>query len=226
MSDSSHEPMREVRDRLVLAALSHVPFDGWSRHALSEAAKDAGYDQTMGERAFPGGPVNAVEHFSEMADRRLAEAAAVAGLDRLRLAQRLSWLVMHRLEDWASHREAMRRAVTFLSLPNNSLAALRCTWRTVDTIWYAAGDLSADFSFYTKRATLAAVYSSTLFYWLEDESDDFADTRDFLERRLAEAGQLPKLRATLRQRFEQLPNPLRLLFEKGAVRRHFGVKRV
>jgi ubiquinone biosynthesis protein COQ9 len=94
----------------------------------------------------------------------------------------------------------------------------------VDALWYAAGDASSDFSFYTKRATLAAIYSATLLYWLEDGSEDFADSWDFLGRRVADALKIPKLRKEARQRLERLPNPLSFLSAPGRARRRFGVR--
>jgi ubiquinone biosynthesis protein COQ9 len=216
--------MADIRERLVLAALHHVPFDGWSPRALREAAKEIGYDETMGERAFPGGPVEAVEQFAALADRRLEAEAATAGLDSMKTSRRIAWLIRRRLEAWAEHREAIRRAVSLLTLPIHGAAALRATWRTVDTLWYAAGDNSTDFSFYTRRATLAAIYTSTLLYWLEDNSDGFVETWNFLDRRLADAMVLPKLRKQAYRRLHRLPNPLNLLTSRGLRRHRAGAR--
>jgi ubiquinone biosynthesis protein COQ9 len=216
--------MRDIRDRLVLASLPHVPFDGWSQRTLREAAKDGRLDPSLGERAFPGGAVAAVEHFAAMADRKLAEEASSADLDSLRLSERIAWLIKRRIEPWADHREAVRRAVTLLSLPTNGAAALRASWRTADQLWHSAGDSSTDFSYYTKRVTLAAVYASTLFYWLDDDSEEFIESWAFMRRRLADALQLTKLRTNFRQRFADLPNPLQLLAAKATGKRRFGVR--
>jgi ubiquinone biosynthesis protein COQ9 len=57
-------------------------------------------------------------------------------------------------------------------------------------MWYAAGDKSADFSWYTRRATLAAIYGTTLAFWLRDPSPDLAKTLEFLDRRLADHARL------------------------------------
>jgi ubiquinone biosynthesis protein COQ9 len=224
MTDTLLE-MQDIRDRVVTAVLPHVPFEGWSAKALRLAAVDAGFDPTMGERAFPGGAVAAVEHFAQMADRQLERDAAGAKFDDLRTPDRIAWLVKQRLLPWAEHREAIRRALTLLSLPSNADVALRATWRTVDSLWYAAGDGATDFSFYTKRVTLAAIYSATLFYWLEDGSEDFEDSWSFLHRRIEDAGRLPKLRRDLQKRLENLPNLLALLSGLQRQKRpRFGVR--
>src|SRR3954467_15097710 len=109
------------------------------------------------------------------------------------------------VEPW---REAVRRALTVLALPQNAPLALRLLYETVDGIWYAAGDRATDFSFYTKRATLAGIYAATLLYWLEDRSPDFADTREFLDRRLADAARIGAVRRRFAAGLDRLPNPL------------------
>jgi ubiquinone biosynthesis protein COQ9 len=221
---SNAEKWQDLRDRLVLATLPHVPFEGWSPRALLEAAKDEGLDPTICERVFPGGPVEAVEHFADFADRRLIDAAEVTDLEGMRRSERIRWLVRHRIEAWADQREAVRRAVTFLTLPTHGRIAARSGWRTADAIWHAAGDRSVDFSYYTKRATLAAVYTATLLYWLQDESQDFAESWAFLDRRLADALKFTQLRTRAQKKLRHLPNPLQLLLSKTGAKRRFGVR--
>ncbi len=221
---SEIESMDDIKDRLVLAALNHVPFEGWSPRALREGAKDAGFDATMSERAFPGGAIEAIDHFTILADRRMVEAAKAAELEGFRRSERIRWLVRQRIEPWADHRESVRRAVTFLTLPIHSKTALLASWRMADAMWNAAGDGAADFSYYTKRITLMAVYSATLLYWLTDESEGFAESWAFLDRRLADALKVTRFRIGARKRMEQLPNPLRLLMAKASGKRRFGVK--
>lgn len=55
-----------------------------------------------------------------------------------------------------------------------------------DEIWFLAGDKEVDASWYTKRATLSAVYTSTELFMTNDRSPDFAETNQFLQRRLEE----------------------------------------
>jgi len=208
--------MRDIRDCLVLASLPHVPFDGWSQRTLREAAKDGRLDPSLGERAFPGGAVAAVEHFAAMADRKLAEEASSADLDSLRLSERIAWLIKRRIEPWADHREAVRRAVTLLSLPTNGAAALRASWRTADQLWHSAGDSSTDFSYYTRRASLAAVVATTGLFWLDDTSIGSEETWRFLERRLANILLLPKIGASVRRQVGDLVKPFDVWMRQSA----------
>jgi ubiquinone biosynthesis protein COQ9 len=99
-----------------------------------------------------------------------------------------------RLARQQPNKEAVRRALAMLALPIHARAAAACTARTVDAIWHAAGDRSADFSWYTKRAILTAVYGATVLFWLRDPSEDSAATLAFLDRRLAGIARVGKLR--------------------------------
>jgi ubiquinone biosynthesis protein COQ9 len=219
----SNDPMREIKDKLILAVLPEVPFSGWTQAALAKAAAEAGMDPTMGERAFPGGPVDAVLHFIDLADRRLAEEAPSA-LEGLRLTARIRWLVRHRLESWSKHREAIRRASVILSLPSNSLRAAKATWATADLMWHLAGDQSVDFSYYTKRASLSAVYSATLLYWMSDESEGYAETWAFLDRRLADVAQIPKMIADAKRKTEAFTRPFEEVIS-AALHKNRGFRR-
>jgi len=213
MTDAEKTPDRfaAARDAIVMAALTHVPFDGWSRKTLTKAATQAGFDATMAERAFLRGATEAVVHFAALADRKLEEEAFAKAeeLATIRFTARVGWLVRRRIEAWTEHREAVRRAVATLALPGQAGQAMRAAWRTADTIWHAAGDSSTDFSYYTKRATLIAVYSSTLLVWLDDGSEDASDTWAFLDRRLADVGRFTKFRQKTEERLKKVPNPVR-----------------
>lgn len=174
----------DLRDRVLLGMLPHVSFDGWTERSLKAGARDAGLAPEDGLRAFPTGMLEAVEHFCDFGDRRMAEEMAKRDVAGQRVRERIAAAVRCRLEVVADHREAVRRALAFMALPQNAGTASRCTYRTVNGMWYAAGDTSTDFNFYTKRALLAGVYAATVLYWLTDESPESADTWAFLDRRI------------------------------------------
>jgi len=120
------------------------------------------------------------------------------GVANLKIRDRIKSAVRIRLERHAGEREAARRALALLSLPFNTPLALRLLYKTVDAMWYAAGDTSTDFNFYTKRATLAGVYSSTLLYWLADRSPGSEATWGFLDRRIDDVMKIEKLKSQVK----------------------------
>ncbi|MGX9965819.1 COQ9 family protein [Roseomonas sp. F4] len=175
----------DERDQAIRAALPHVPALGWTRAALSAGLTDLGRDPLEQEWLFPRGPAEAIEAWLDLADREMEAQAAQEDLLSRKIPSRIRRLILIRLEQAAPHREAVRRALAQQSLPWNLGSALRTVARTADAIWGAAGDTSADFSWYTRRATLAGVYGATLAFWMQDEEPGHPATIAFLDRRLA-----------------------------------------
>lgn len=194
--ETAHDKLVRQRRSLLEAALRHVPFDGWTWTAIDAGARDMALAPGEAARLFPGGPLELIRAFSSEADRRMLETLEGLDLDSMKIRDKVAAGVRARLEAVAAHREAVRRGLAFFSLPQNAATGLSCLYHTVDAIWYAAGDRATDYNFYTKRALLSGVYSSTLLFWLNDKSEDYAATWAFLDRRIAEvlkvAGRLGK----------------------------------
>jgi len=179
------------RDAALEALLPLVPTHGWTFAALRRALSESGGDPLDAELVFPGGAVELVEAFLDRADRAMEPLPDE--ILALRPGARVRAMVIRRFAQARPDKDAVRRAVAILALPRNARVALRCTARTVDTIWHLAGDTSADVNWYSKRATLAGIYAATLLYWLRDAGEDDAATVAFLDRRMAERARLGKL---------------------------------
>ena len=222
-----NDPLESEKQAILAAALRHVPFDGWSQATLDAAVRDAGYDATMAERAFPNGVRDVIAFFVADADRRLAWELTKQDISKLPIRERIKTAVKLRIEQNAPHREAIRKAVALQLMPGFGVDGLRGLYHTIDLIWRAAGDTSTDFSFYTKRMLLAGVYSSTLAYWLDDGSEGYADTWAFLDRRIADVMRIGKLRGTVEKTLGRLPNPATFLdkspLARAAARRRRAV---
>lgn len=180
------------RDAAIRAMLPNVPFDGWTMRSLRAGLVSLGESPELARNLFPDGPLGLIEAWSDLTDRDM-EAAATA-ITEAGLGRRVRAVVALRLRLQRPHREAARRALAVIGRAGRPLAAARMTARTVDSIWHAAGDEAADFSWYTKRASLAAIYAATLLYWLTDQSEDDAATLAFLDRRLAGVAAFGRLR--------------------------------
>jgi len=204
---SDMKELEDLRDRIVLATLPHVAFEGWSDRAIRVGWADSGLPEPEAALIFTGGAAEMVEHWSRYADRRMTEAMARPEIVSMDMRQRIAAAVRFRLEVNVPYREAVRRTLSYLALPANAPLAARCAYQTVNSIWYACGDTSTDIAFYTKRVTLVAVYGATVLYWLDDSSDGFTDTWAFLDRCLSGTGWLPKLKERLRTPFGGLFRP-------------------
>lgn len=187
----------DLKARVLDAALAHVPFDGWSERTLSAAIADAGVPSALARSLFPRGGVDLALAYHARGDAEMAARLAAMDLTAMRFRDRIAQAVRTRLE--LADRELVRRGTTLFSLPIHAADGAKAIWGTADRIWTALGDTSRDLNWYSKRATLSAVYGATVLYWLGDESSDRQATWDFLDRRIDQVMQVEKLKASFRE---------------------------
>ncbi|GAA4215652.1 COQ9 family protein [Sagittula sp. NFXS13] len=189
--------MPDTADRLLDAAMMHVAFDGWSETTFRAAVKDADVNMTVARALFPRGAVDLAVAYHRRGDAEMLKRLEAADLSEMRFRDKVIFAVRTRIEA-AEDREAVRRGTTLFSLPVYAADGAKLIWGTADAIWTALGDTSEDFNWYTKRATLSAVYSSTVLYWLGDDSLENEATWAFLDRRIEDVMRIEKAKAGVR----------------------------
>jgi len=174
----------EIRLGLAPLVADNAAFDGWNADAVESAAKALGIEPAIAAIAFPGGAVEMIDAWFASIDTAMAARFTPEQLAAMKVRERITALVETRLELVAGHREALRRAVATLAMPQNLATAAKLGWRSADVMWRLAGDTATDYNHYTKRAILGSVYAATVTVFLSDESEGWADTRAFLGRRI------------------------------------------
>ncbi len=188
----------KARRDIISCALPLVPFEGWNQQVLGEAALAAGYKKTDAIRIFPGGAIDAADYYSQMIDGQMLEALSHYHLETMKIRERIKTAIRLRLEIQSAHREVARKTLAMHSLPFYAHRGLKALYETVDNIWYGIGDASTDFNFYSKRLTLAGVYSATLLFWLNDHSAGYQATWEFLDRRIEDVMKIEKAKSKIR----------------------------
>ena len=201
MADPS--PLEQLRRRLALAVGENAVFDGWTGKAVDSAAQQLGIDPIQARLAMPKGQAAMIDLYIQEVDRGLEAYFTPERLSALKIREKIRALIWRRLEIMGPAREAVRRGLAILAMPQNMPLALRISWRTADLMWRIAGDRSTDFNHYTKRMTLGAVYASTLLAWLDDQSEGWSDTAAFLDRRIDDVMKFEKWKARWRGSADQ-----------------------
>ena len=183
----------ELKDDIIINALKNINFDGWSKKSILTGFNSQNKDEEMYNELFPNGIIDAIIHFADIADRQMLQGHLREDFKDQRIPEKIKNLLMSRFEFLNPYKEAVRRSVAILALPNNSKIAIKSLYNTTDKIWSAAGDQSTDISFYTKRASLAGVYSSTFMYWLGSTDPDLQKVDEFIDRRLANINFIGKI---------------------------------
>ncbi len=188
-------PLETLRRKLALPTGESAVFDGWGAKAVESAARQIGVDPAQALLAMPKTKAGLVDLYIEGIDQALEEQLPPPTLATLKIRERIRRLVWTRLEIMGPAREAARTALAILALPQNLPLAAKIAWRSADHMWRLAGDTATDFNHYTKRATLGAVYSSTLLAWLDDPSEGWSDTAAFLDRQIDRVMRFEKWKA-------------------------------
>ncbi len=199
--------------RLALAddIAAAAAFDGWSDEAVRAAAQLHGIDPDAAVFAFGGGAMAMIEAWIRAIDVKMAAALPPERLAAMKIRERIRALVQFRLDAAALHKEALRRAMTIMAMPQNVARTARIGWASADAMWRLAGDTATDYNHYTKRLTLGSIYAATLAVLVNDSSEDHADTRAFLERRIDGIMKFEKAKAQLLRPAEEHFSPVRFL---------------
>nr|WP_321249387.1 COQ9 family protein [uncultured Ruegeria sp.] len=184
----------DAKQQLLDAMLTHVPFDGWSEAGFRAAIADCDMDEGLARAICPRGAVDLALAFHARGDAVMVERLKSEDLGDLKFRDRVAAAVRFRLQA-VEDKELVRKGMTLFALPLHAADGAKALWQTCDLIWDTLGDTSDDVNWYTKRATLSGVYSSTLLFWLGDESPAHQKTWEFLDRRIDNVMQFEKLKA-------------------------------
>ncbi len=187
--------MDDPREKVLDAALAHVPFDGWSHDTLKRAAKDADMPLAEARALFPRGAVDLAMAYHRRKDAEMADRLREQDLADMRYRDKVTRAIRLRLD--VADKEVVRRGATLFALPMHAGDGARALWETADAIWTALGDTSTDGNWYSKRATLSGVYASVVLYWLGDDSLDHQDTSAFIDRRIDNVMWVERTKTTL-----------------------------
>ncbi len=214
--DFSHK----ARQALLMAALPHVAFDGWTSKTLRQAVGDTDLPPGAEALYFPGGPLEMIEFWNAEMDTQVRAKLAKLDLANMRIRDKVSAGVLARLYAIGPHEDAARRAIARTALPDGLSLGPKILWAASDTIWRAINDRSTDINYYTKRMTLSAVISTSLASWLADTDPQKQKARAFLDARIENVMQFEGAKFRAKKRLDTLPNPMEIL---GALR--YGRKR-
>jgi ubiquinone biosynthesis protein COQ9 len=198
VTDPNDMTLDELRAALAERLPEEAVFEGWSDKALDATAAAIGVPADRARLAFAGGAGQMVDAWFASVDRHMTDALPLEKLAEMRVRDRITALVLTRLAAVAPYREALRRALAVLAMPHHMAMGTAVGWRAADAMWRLAGDNSTGFAHYTKRMTLLGVYGATLLALIDDDGEDYAETRAFLDRRIDDVMKFEKFKARIK----------------------------
>lgn len=208
---SDDRTMDELRLDLAPLVAESAMFDGWSDAAVVAAADMAGVDAAAARFAFEGKAMTMIAAWIHAIDRDMAAELPASRVGNLPIRERIRTLVQFRLDALVGREEALRLALIEMAKPWNLVAATRLGWESADAMWRLAGDTATDYNHYTKRATLGSIYAATLAVFADDRSEDHAEAKAFLARRIEDVMKFEKAKARILRPREETFSLTRLL---------------
>ncbi|WP_174855541.1 COQ9 family protein [Wolbachia endosymbiont of Ctenocephalides felis wCfeT] len=192
--------MEQDEIKLIVEQLIKViPFKGISDETLLKVCTEINLANSFCK--FQDGIYSALEYIAEDLNNLMEIKLQNSNLEDMKVRERIKLAVRIRLTNYSklpNYREFLKKVLSFSVLPKNTYFASKLLCKIVNTIWYGIHDQSTDFNYYTKRAILAGVYLSTVFYFTNDYSEDFADTLSFLDRRINNVMTFQKFKTRLK----------------------------
>ncbi|MDD9331317.1 MAG: COQ9 family protein [Wolbachia sp.] len=185
-----------IIDELIKA----IPFEGVSDKTLLKVCTDLNLANSFCK--FQNGIYSALEYIAEDLNDSMEAELQNSNLEDMKIRERIKLAVQVRLSNYAklpNYREFLKSILSFSMWPRNTYFSSKLLCKTVNAIWYGINDQSTDFNYYTKRAILAGVYLSTMFFFINDYSEDFTDTLSFLDIRINNVMTFQKFKARLKK---------------------------
>ena len=202
---------KDVKFDILEASLKHVKNHGWSETSLKHGIADLKLSDAC-ISMFELGGVEIALHYDKSLNDELEDMMAQQLNDRIPESEPpptvhfLKDAIKTRLELQLPFYEQWAEALALVLSPKVVPRATEQFVHLIDDIWFYAGDKSTDINWYTRRASVAAVYGMTELFMLQDESLDFADTWAFLDRRLADLEKIGENRLELENELRKVGN--------------------
>ena len=152
---------------------------------------------------FSEGYLSLLKFYLNELDTQMTSNAKKINLIRMKTPERIKQIILLRLKNNQNEKKIIRRTYFALLYPYHSKVALKSLYKTVDQIWFIAGDKSVDFNFYSKRFILAAIYSSVVLYWIKNQ--DIRKTTKFLDKQLRKVSKITQTKNNFKNTFNFLP---------------------
>lgn len=203
----------DIASQILNIALEHVPTYGWSQRAIDAAVESLELSPSS-SGMFKRGAADLVIHFVEKCNNELSDILAAESkrfssgktLSDEDVSKFIEKAIQTRLQMITPYINSWPQAMAILASPSVASDCFENGAHMVDEIWYHAGDMATDMSWYAKRGAVAAIYLATEVFMLQDKSLNFQDTWEFLKRRMQDAGSAEAMKNSLSHAVNDIAN--------------------
>ena len=187
--------LKKIRNQILQEAKPSVIKYGWNENLFSNMVNNSNFTLEEMNVLFPKGYNTLIEMYLKEINSKMTVESQKINLIRLRIHERVREIFILRLTIMSKEKKLISKTFFYLLLPHNYKLALKNLYKTVDQMWFLAGDNSTDFNFYSKRAILASVYASVMMHFVNNDNID--KTIILLNKQLKRVSNIPKIKSRI-----------------------------
>ncbi len=193
--------LEKSKQDVLKRAFELIPSHGLNLEMLELACQHLNQDNLFFYTIFPLGLEDFVKYMISDLDQQMINRFNDKKDALTKISAKISTLLIIRFDIMNLNKNSYVQLHNYLSSPCNALFASKCAYHTSDLMWKLAKDTSIDFNYYSKRAILTMIYVSTNLYWINDDSENFYKTKEFLARRLNEVRKFGEMKKNFLAKF-------------------------
>ncbi|KAK6453927.1 COQ9-domain-containing protein [Scheffersomyces xylosifermentans] len=183
---------KSVESVLLTKALEYIPQYGFSNACITQAIRELDYPDSIHSAISTNPSGNSPEfqltlHWLKTQRQKLEQHILDPNSEYHKITdeyERVSYAIKKRLEFNEPVVGRLVGGISQLVVPYNIPQSLEELHNLSDDIAFYAGDMSHDFAWYSKRVGFSSIYVSSELYMLQDSSDGYRRTKNFVDEKV------------------------------------------
>ncbi|MDC0232334.1 COQ9 family protein [Pelagibacteraceae bacterium] len=192
MMKTKNKYLLNKRLKILKYAKNIVAENGLTSKTLKNISKKYNFDINELNLLFPNGKNDLLQFILEQLNIDLENYCEKLDLIRLPVHKRIRKILLSKIYIMDKEKKFYKKIFLSLLIPKKNFSLPIKLYKSVDQIWFIAGDTSVDFNFYTKRLILAGIYSRVIFFFFNNNNPKLLE--DLLDSNLKRVSKIPELK--------------------------------
>ena len=177
--------------------------NGINSNTLRNISVEYNLDNDETELLFPKGKEDLIKFSLEELNKDLEYHCKKLDLIRLPIHKRIRKILLLKINLMNKNKQFYKNIFLNLLIPRKKMYLSRQLYKSIDQIWFIAGDTSVDFNFYTKRIILAGIYSRILLFFFNNDSQK--ELESLLDQSLIRVSKIPEFKSKIKVAMNYFP---------------------
>ena len=186
-----------------------VSEQGFKPDILKVISNEYKLDNNQTNLLFPEGNNDLIKFALDQLNIDLENYCKKLDLIRLPIHKRIRKILLSKILLMKKYKIFYKKIFFSLLIPKKQLSLTSQLYKSVDQMWFIAGDTSVDFNFYSKRIILAGIYSRVILFFFNN--NDQSTLEKNLDADLKKVSKIPELKLRLNIFKDYFPNIIKFV---------------